>query len=636
MRKQSVITALTTMILLFISAGVRAELSPIPDTGQTQCYNNSRAVNCSGPGGYFYGQDAHYDVDAESLGSDQERYTRVREGEDETVQDNITGLVWEVKTAQNYDIRYTWDEALAFVDSLNQEGFGGYTDWRLPEIRELAFILDRGRYAPAISDEFRFDGEPEYSRDKGEDLYWSSTSEPDDPDTEDDESLRIFYADLYGGNISSFSYTEPGADDPNYAMNFYKRYVRAVRGETFRSEFRDNRDGTVTDMSTGLMWQTQEADDPAIGQLMGWKQALEYCEKVNDPEQKPRLGGYTDWRLPNINELFTLADHEKREPAKDNGIFSVTGSSPSYWSGTTRTKDNAHAWSVNFNKGTIGYISKGNENFVRLVRGGVNEPIQDVGEGYDVTPDLRINALIYTVEKGRIQAVWQKGGQDTTARGDKVLWGHFFASPDDVSWGSQENPDLFVKIWFDANGRVDVNFFHVSVPDIQVWSEYQGEIYEYGLTTLETRYIRHWYEDDQSGSEKRTEDGLPLADDSPQGDPSGYLIDDLRIGAIIQTEEKGPVDAIWRLGGEDLTARGDNVVWGHFYADPDDVTWGSPDNPDLFVKIWFDVTGRADVNFFHVSVPEIEVYSVLPDDSSYHQKGTTVMDNRYIRHEYQR
>jgi hypothetical protein len=117
----------------------------------------------------------------------------------------------------------------------------------------------------------------------------------------------------------------------------------------------------------------------------------------------------------------------------------------------------------------------------------------------------------------------------------------------------------------------------------------------------------------------------------------GYLVtSDLWIRAVINTIEKGPIEAVWRKGGEDTTSRGDQVVWGHFYASPSDVTWGSQDNPDLFVKIWFDVSGRVDVNFFHVSVPEIEVYSDMPDDDMYDQKGTTTMDNRYIRHEYRR
>ena len=256
-----------------------------------------------------------------------------------------------------------------------------------------------------------------------------------------------------------------------------------------------------------------------------------------------------------------------------------------------------------------------------------------------VTSDLWIGAVINTEEKGPIEAVWKKGGEDTTSRGDRVIWGHFYASPNDVTWGSQNNPDLFVKIWFDVSGRVDVNYFHVSVPDIEVYSDYpyDGTTDEHGTTTMSRRYIGQYYENGQSYSDENYEDGNPPSGYSPADNPSGYsTINDLRIGSMINTVEKGPIDAVWRLGGQDTTARGDQVVWGLFYASPSDVTWGSQDNPDLFVKIWFDISGRVDVNFFHVSVPDIEVYSDLPSDSTYDQKGTTIMDDRYIRHEYWR
>ena len=109
---------------------------------------------------------------------------------------------------------------------------------------------------------------------------------------------------------------------------------------------------------------------------------------------------------------------------------------------------------------------------------------------------------------------------------------------------------------------------------------------------------------------------------------------DLCIRAVIDSVEKGPIEAVWKKGGEESTSRGDRVIWGHFYANPSDVTWGSSNNPDLFVKIWFDVSGRIDVNYFHVSVPDIEVYSDYPYDGTYDQQGTTTMNNRYIRHEY--
>ncbi len=256
--------------------------------------------------------------------------------------------------------------------------------------------------------------------------------------------------------------------------------------------------------------------------------------------------------------------------------------------------------------------------------------------GHLVTPDLWIRAVIQTEDKGPIEAVWQQGGDDTMAGGARVIWGYFYASPDDVSWGSKENPDLFVKIWFDASGRTDVNFFHVSVPEIDVYSdyEYDGTADEHGITTMSRRYIRQWYENGLSHSDENYEDGIASPWYYPSGNPSGYpTVNNLRIGSVINTDG-GPIDAVWYEGGNSLTAGGHEVLWGYFYASPNDVGWGSRNNPDLFVKVWFDASGRVDVNYFHVSVPDIEVYSDLPSDSNYDEKGTTILDDRYIRHEF--
>ncbi len=251
-----------------------------------------------------------------------------------------------------------------------------------------------------------------------------------------------------------------------------------------------------------------------------------------------------------------------------------------------------------------------------------------------ITSDLCIRAIIHTEEKGPIEAVWKEGGSDDTKEGHSVTWGHFYADPKDVSWGSEQNPDLFVKIWFDRSGRVDVNFFHVSVPEIEVFSVYDGICSE-GITTMGKRYIRQYYENGQGYMSVQPEDGIPAEGYLPKGNPSGYsTIHGLKIGASINTVGNGLIDAVWRRGGGGLTADGHEVLWGHFYADPKDVSWGSEQNPDLFVKIWFDTSGRVDVNFFHVSVPEIEVFSDLPTEGEYDQKGTTMMADRYIRHEY--
>lgn len=129
--------------------------------------------------------------------------------------------------------------------------------------------------------------------------------------------------------------------------------------------------------------------------------------------------------------------------------------------------------------------------------------------------------------------------------------------------------------------------------------------------------------------------GIPDKDDSPSGSPlANSVINDLNIAAVIRSETGESVDAQWHLGGQDITERGDQVVWGYFYGDPDDSIYGSRENPDLFVKIWFDVSKRVDVNFFHVSVPDIKVFSDLSETGGYEQKSTTTLDKRYIRHEY--
>lgn len=84
-------------------------------------------------------------------------------------------------------------------------------------------------------------------------------------------------------------------------------YVRAVRGNTYgENSFTDNSDGTVTDTATGLMWQQ---DDSGAG--MVWGDGLVYAENLE-------VGGYTDWRLPNVKELQSIVDYTHSPSASDS------------------------------------------------------------------------------------------------------------------------------------------------------------------------------------------------------------------------------------------------------------------------------------------------------------------------------
>jgi hypothetical protein len=66
----------------------------------------------------------------------------------------------------------------------------------------------------------------------------------------------------------------------------------------------DNADGTLTDESSGLMWQADED-----GEEKKYGQALAYCQMLE-------LAGYDDWRLPKKEELQVLARFEYQDLQK--------------------------------------------------------------------------------------------------------------------------------------------------------------------------------------------------------------------------------------------------------------------------------------------------------------------------------
>ncbi len=88
------------------------------------------------------------------------------------VRDNITGLIWEVKTDDGsiHDKDNTYNRSDAqdvFIAGLNSGQFGGHSDWRLPTVKELVSIVNRGSFNPAINTAYFPNTQPQY--------HWSST-----------------------------------------------------------------------------------------------------------------------------------------------------------------------------------------------------------------------------------------------------------------------------------------------------------------------------------------------------------------------------------------------------------------------------------------------------------------------------
>ncbi len=342
---------------------------PIPDTGQSKCYDNTQEIPCPQEGQPFYGQDGNYtinppsytklDTSGNDLPDDAASWVMVR--------DNVTGLIWEVKNnkdgSQDYtnpndaDNIYTWYDSNPatnggyagtpgegtdtedFINALNATNFGGHSDWRMPNNKDIHSIFDY-RYNNPVN--------PDYFPNTLQN-YWSSTS----------------YA--YDKNMAWR--VSVGGDGVFY--NNYKSYscsVRAVRGGQPLSLYQliDNGDGTVTDINTGLMWQQTTSF------YKTWANAISYCDALS-------LAGYSDWRMPSIKELHSIADNSKYNPAINTYYF--PGTDPSiYWSSTTVIKFNDIPWLVDFygghasvvNMTPLRFIYKSDSYSVRAVRGGQN------------------------------------------------------------------------------------------------------------------------------------------------------------------------------------------------------------------------------------------------------------------------
>jgi hypothetical protein len=120
--------------------------------------------------------------------------------------------------------------------------------------------------------------------------------------------------------------------------------------------------GIVTDSETGLQWQDDYSDNGDVIKSANWKDAINYCEN------ELALGGHNDWRLPNKNELLSIVDYTKYNPAIDDSFQNKTSSL--YWSSTTGVDHTSYAWVVYFGHGGSGYGHKSYDNHVRCVRSG--------------------------------------------------------------------------------------------------------------------------------------------------------------------------------------------------------------------------------------------------------------------------
>ncbi len=256
----------TTSFIFLISFYVItfAQSYPINDTGQDKCYDTLNVISPPQPGEPFYGQDAQYNGNQFSF----------HDNGDGTVSDLNTGLTWQKFL---FEDKYTFQQALAIADSST---LAGYTDWRLPSIKELYSLIDyRGMTGTSAAEsipyidtsyfEFRYGDE---TIERFIDAQYISSTEY--TGTTMNGNFTVFGVNFADGRIKGY----PGATTPNGDKLFE---VKLVRGNTNYgiNDFVDNNNGTITDNATGLMWT--KADN---GTGLNWQQALEYAYQKNQED----------------------------------------------------------------------------------------------------------------------------------------------------------------------------------------------------------------------------------------------------------------------------------------------------------------------------------------------------------------
>jgi hypothetical protein len=324
------------------TGGAPAVPYAIVDTGQVSCYGALDRMGCPAAGAAFHGQDAQWLTNAPS-------YTTSADGL--TVRDEVTGLTWQRSPDTNGDgalgISDKLDHpgAVARCEALATAGFGGFSDWRLPSIKELYSLIlftgtdpsglqgdDTSGLVPFIDTaHFQFAyGNPAEGERLIDSQYASSTLYGPKSWTGSDQLFGVNFAD---GRIKGYDLVAPDGGEKLF-------FVQCVRGNPAYgiNDFVEQGDATILDRATGLAWS--KADSEAS---LDWQAALAWVAAKNAEGYL----GHDDWRLPDAKELQSILDYGRSpdvtQSAAIDPIFDASAITneageadyPWYWASTT-------------------------------------------------------------------------------------------------------------------------------------------------------------------------------------------------------------------------------------------------------------------------------------------------------------
>lgn len=346
---------------------VNDDAGGLNDTGATACGNGGGTLAAC-PQASHPGQDGDHGRDANSLtNADADGHKGFSFSKLDSagnvlasgaaswtcIRDNVTGKLWEAKTAGNQATTYTWANAQTYAAGIGT--LCGVAGWRLPTPQELAGLVNNSVAWSATStatiDQTFF---PEQQKTN----YWSATATAAAV-----SATGVWVVDFQYGLLA-------------YVDNSTSLPVRLVNGAVSAPNYQAPVSSTVRDAATGLQWQ-QCADGlsgagcaTGSAQAYTWQAALNRVAAVN----QTGFAGFTDWRLPNRNELASIVNDANSNPALDTtrfvGFPQVGGVTPNFWTSTPYAGDATKAWSVGFKDGEVAFSDVANSRYILLVRGG--------------------------------------------------------------------------------------------------------------------------------------------------------------------------------------------------------------------------------------------------------------------------
>lgn len=125
-------------------------------------------------------------------------------------------------------------------------------------------------------------------------------------------------------------------------------------------------DGTVIDSHTGLMWSLCVVGLAGSDCSAGVAEQADWADAVTMANES-ELGGYSDWRLPNVKELNSIFAFDRFDPSINLTVFPNTPGGLT-WTSTISQEISARSWVVDFSGGATRFVSRQSAQYVRLVR----------------------------------------------------------------------------------------------------------------------------------------------------------------------------------------------------------------------------------------------------------------------------